>query len=50
MTFVDTDIANSSGLIFEIWLIAGAAYLALCLELSLMFRRLERRRLNHLKR
>ncbi|USD43703.1 amino acid ABC transporter permease [Vibrio sp. SCSIO 43135] len=41
MTFVGTEIANSSGLIFEIWLLVGACYLVLCLTLSLLFKRLE---------
>lgn len=48
MTFVGTEIANSSGLIFEIWLLVGGAYLGLCLNLSLLFRRLELRSLRHL--
>lgn len=41
MTFVGTEMANSSGLIFEIWLIVGLCYFLLCLTLSLLFRRLE---------
>ncbi|MGF1749259.1 amino acid ABC transporter permease [Vibrio cionasavignyae] len=41
MTFVGTEIANSSGLIFEIWLIVGLCYFILCLSLSLLFKRLE---------
>ena len=48
MTFAGTEIANSSGLIFEIWLIVGAAYLAICLSLSLLFRKIEKRSLRHL--
>lgn len=48
MTFVGTEMANSSGLIFEIWLIVGAAYLALCLTLSLLFRKIEQRSTKHL--
>ncbi|EGA72133.1 amino acid ABC transporter permease [Vibrio sinaloensis DSM 21326] len=47
MTFVGTEIANSSGLIFEIWLIVGLTYLAVCLALSLFFRKLELRTLRH---
>ncbi|GAK84595.1 amino acid ABC transporter permease protein [Vibrio ponticus] len=34
MTFVGTEIANSSGYIFEIWLIVGFAYFILCFGLS----------------
>ncbi len=41
MTFVGTEIANSSGYIFEIWLIVGFAYFGLCFSLSTFFRRLE---------
>jgi polar amino acid transport system permease protein len=41
MTFVGTEMANSSGLIFEIWLIVGLCYFLLCLTLSLLFRRFE---------
>ncbi len=41
VTFVGTEMANSSGLIFEIWLIVGACYFLLCLTLSLLFRRFE---------
>lgn len=41
MTFVGTEIANSSGLIFEIWLIVGLCYFLLCFSLSLLFRKLE---------
>lgn len=43
MTFVGTEIANSSGFIFEVWLIVGFAYLLLCFGLSLFFRHLEKR-------
>jgi polar amino acid transport system permease protein len=50
MTFVGTEIANSSGLIFEIWLIVGLAYLLLCLTLSFIFKRIEKRSLKHLQR
>lgn len=48
LTFVGTEIANSSGLIFEIWIIAGLAYLVLCLSLSLLFERIEKRSRRHL--
>ncbi|AIW21872.1 amino acid ABC transporter permease [Vibrio coralliilyticus] len=47
MTFVGTEMANSSGLIFEIWLIVGATYLIFCLTLSALFKRLERHSLKH---
>ncbi len=50
MTFVGTEIANSSGLIFEIWLIVGAFYFVLCFGLSLLFRKIEQRSLRHLSR
>jgi polar amino acid transport system permease protein len=50
MTFVGTEMANSSGLIFEIWLIVGLCYLCFCLTLSILFKKLERRSLRHLKR
>ncbi|ENM3753597.1 amino acid ABC transporter permease [Vibrio cholerae] len=50
LTFVGSEIANSSGLIFEIWLIVGAAYLVLCLSLSMLFKQVERRSLRHLSR
>ncbi|KLN66746.1 amino acid ABC transporter permease [Vibrio sp. VPAP30] len=50
MTFVGTEIANSSGLIFEIWLIVGLCYLSICLSLSLFFKKLEKRSLRHLNR
>ncbi|GAL03095.1 amino acid ABC transporter permease protein [Photobacterium aphoticum] len=42
-----SEIANSSGLIFEIWLLVGAGYLALCLVLSFLFSKLERRSQRH---
>ncbi|WCP69119.1 amino acid ABC transporter permease [Vibrio tubiashii] len=50
MTFVGTEIANSSGLIFEIWLIVGLCYLLICLSLSLLFKKLEKQSLKHLNR
>lgn len=49
LTFTASEIANSSGLIFEIWLIVGAIYLLLCLGLSLLFGLLEKRSRRHLK-
>lgn len=49
LTFVGSEIANSSGLIFEIWLLVGAGYLFLCLGLSFLFGRLERHSQRHQK-
>ncbi|MDN2482734.1 amino acid ABC transporter permease [Vibrio agarivorans] len=48
MTFAGTEIANSSGLIFEIWLIVGLVYFLLCFGLSLLFKKVEKRSLRHL--
>lgn len=50
MTFAGTEMANSSGLVFEIWLIVGFAYLVICLTLSLLFKQLEKRSMRHLQR
>ena len=50
MTFVGTEMANSSGLIFEIWLIVGAVYFALCFTLSRIFRKIEQRSSAYLNR
>ncbi|WP_170107622.1 amino acid ABC transporter permease [Photobacterium lipolyticum] len=50
LTFVGSEMANSSGLIFEIWLLVGAGYLALCLGLSLLFGRLEKHSQKHKQR
>jgi len=50
LTFVGTEMANSSGLIFEIWLLVGLAYLLLCLCLSMLFTRLEQHSRRHLVR
>lgn len=43
LTFMASDIAVSTGRVFETWLTASAFYLMLCLGLSLAFRRLERK-------
>ncbi|MEZ8351927.1 amino acid ABC transporter permease [Vibrio splendidus] len=43
MTFVGTEMANSSGLIFEIWLIVGFVYFTLCFALSRLFKVIEQR-------
>ncbi|MGL6312532.1 amino acid ABC transporter permease [Vibrio sp. WXL103] len=50
MTFVGTEIANSSGMIFEIWLVVGLVYFLICFSLSLAFRHLEQRSLKHLNK
>jgi polar amino acid transport system permease protein len=50
LTFVGTEIANSSGLIFEIWLFVGLAYLILCLGLSLLFSKVEKISRKHLEK
>lgn len=50
VTFVGTEIANSSGLIFEVWLIVGLCYLVICFTLSMLFKKLEQRTLRHLTR
>ncbi|MCW8995649.1 MAG: amino acid ABC transporter permease [Psychromonas sp.] len=50
LTFVGTEIANSSGLIFEIWLFVGLAYLIFCFALSLFFRKIEKTTRKHLIR
>ncbi|PSW85143.1 amino acid ABC transporter permease [Photobacterium damselae] len=47
LTFVGSEIANSSGYIFEIWILVGLAYLVLCLSLSILFSYLEKRYLKH---
>ncbi|WP_297478827.1 ABC transporter permease subunit [uncultured Photobacterium sp.] len=49
MTFTGSEIANSSGLIFEIWLIVGAVYFILCFSLSLFFSKLEKYSSRHLQ-
>lgn len=41
LTFVGTEIANSSGYIFEIWLLVGLTYFVVCFGLSLFFRYVE---------
>lgn len=42
MTFVGTEIANSSGMIFEVWIMVALGYFILCFALSQMFSWLER--------
>ncbi len=43
LTFVGTEIANSTGLIFEIWLLIAASYFLLCFVLSVTLRFVEQR-------
>ncbi|BBQ53542.1 amino acid ABC transporter permease [Aeromonas jandaei] len=43
LTFVGTEMANSSGLVYEIWLLVAAAYLLICLSLFIRLSRLEAR-------
>jgi polar amino acid transport system permease protein len=43
LTFMASDIAVSTTRVFEVWLTASAIYFGLCLGLSLLFARLERR-------
>lgn len=43
MTFVGTEMANSSGYIFEIWLLVGLTYFLVCFGLSLFFRYVEKK-------
>lgn len=43
MTFVGTEMANSSGYIFEIWLIVGFSYFLICFGLSLIFLYIEKK-------
>jgi polar amino acid transport system permease protein len=42
LTFVGTEIANSSGMIFEIWIIVALCYFILCFSLSRLFAYWER--------
>ncbi|MGL5293101.1 MAG: amino acid ABC transporter permease, partial [Aeromonas sp.] len=43
LTFVGTEMANSSGLVYEIWLFVAGAYLIICLSLYVFLSRLETR-------
>lgn len=43
LTFMASDVAVSTGRVFETWITASALYFALCFGLSLLFRRWERR-------
>ncbi|MEC6907990.1 ABC transporter permease subunit [Photobacterium piscicola] len=49
LTFTGSEIANSSGFIFEIWLIVGVVYFLLCFSLSLLFSKLEKHSSRHLQ-
>lgn len=43
LTFAGAEIANSSGLIFEIWIMVGGAYFLLCITLTYLFSLIEKR-------
>lgn len=43
LTFAGTELAVSSGRVFEVWLTVAALYFLLCFGLAWWFRRLERR-------
>ena len=43
LTFTGTELAVSSGRVFEVWLTVGALYFVLCFGLARLFGRLERR-------
>lgn len=43
LTYAGSEIASSTGRIFEVWITVAGMYFALCFALSLLFRRLERR-------
>jgi polar amino acid transport system permease protein len=43
LTFAGTELAVSSGRVFEVWLTVAALYFLLCFGLARLFRRLERR-------
>ena len=47
LTFVGSEIANSSGLLFEVWLLVAFVYFLLCLSLSILLRQVERRMTRH---
>lgn len=47
LTFVGSEIANSSGLLFEVWLLVAFVYFLLCLTLSVLLRQMERRVTRH---
>ena len=47
LTFVGSEIANSSGLLFEVWLLVAFVYFLLCLTLSILLRQVERRMTRH---
>ncbi len=47
LTFVGSEIANSSGLLFEVWLLVAFVYFLLCLSLSVLLRQVERQVTRH---
>ena len=50
LTFVGSEIANSSGLLFEVWLLVAFVYFLLCLSLSILLRQVERHVTRHFHR
>ena len=50
LTFVGSEIANSSGLLFEVWLLVAFVYFCLCFLLSISLRQVERRVTRHFHR
>lgn len=50
LTFVGSEIANSSGLLFEVWLLVAFIYFLLCLSLSILLRQVERHVTQHYHR
>ena len=49
LTFVGTEIANSSGLIFETWIFVAFIYFLVCLTLSVLLGYVERRATRHFR-
>lgn len=47
LTFVGTEMANSSGLVYEVWLLVATAYLLICFSLFVLLSRLEARKGAH---
>ena len=47
LTFSGTELAVSSGRVFEVWLTVAALYFLLCFGLAWLFRRLEWRNQRH---
>ncbi|CAH0533692.1 hypothetical protein VST7929_01565 [Vibrio stylophorae] len=49
LTFVGNEMATSSNQFFEIWLVVGAVYFALCWSISWLFSVIEARHMKHLQ-